>query len=80
MSLNFSKGHVLENSFCKHDTTTNIKSRYSRLLAEYINRRLDLHSIPEFADWSDDKLLYEMEEAEKEKDDPFRSIISTHPY
>jgi hypothetical protein len=79
MSLNFSKGHTLENSFCKHDTTTST-SRYSRLLAEYFNRRLSLHSIPEFADWSNDKLLYEMGEAEKEKDDPFLFFVSTHPY
>jgi hypothetical protein len=80
MSLNFSKGHALTNSFCKHDKITTSKSRYSRLLAEYFNRRLDLHSISEFADWSNDRLLYEMEEAEKEKDNPFLSIIPTHPY
>jgi hypothetical protein len=80
MSLHFCKGHVLENSFCKHDKITTSTSRYSRLLAEYFNRRLSLYSIPEFADWSNDKLLYEMEEAEKEHNEPFLFFVSTHPY
>jgi hypothetical protein len=73
MSFPFcSNGHLLENSFCKHERRT--VSRYSRLLAEYFNRRLGLYSIPEFVDWSNEKLLYELEEAEKEKNDPFLSI------
>jgi hypothetical protein len=63
----WSRPEGLENSFFKYDKTTAIKSRYSRLLAEYFNRRLGLHSIPEYADWTDNKLLAEMEEAEKER-------------
>lgn len=33
-------------------------------------KRNGLHSIPEFTDWSNDKLLAKMEETEKENDDP----------
>ena len=67
--------HTLENSFCKHEPVKSY-SEYSEYMAEYMNRRLGLISIPRLKSISNRDLLYKLEElaidhAEGKDKDPF---------
>lgn len=54
--------HTLENSFHSHDDTPKSYSEYGEYLAEYMNRRLGLYSIPKFSNVSFRDLIYKLEE------------------